>query len=88
MKKSVSELLCLLMKINDYDVKGIVCGEKYLGELLIVDFGISGVDEEKWYVVLNDGEIVEVVEWRFGLILKKKGVWLRRWKLIWLKVFI
>ena len=50
------------MKINDYDVKGIVCGEKYLGELLIVDFGISGVDEEKWYVVLNDGEIVEVVE--------------------------
>lgn len=51
------------MNINKFEkVNCIVSGVKYSGEVLIVDFGISGVDEEKWYVVLNDGEIVEVKE--------------------------
>ena len=41
----------------------VVCGMKYRGEVLIVDFGVDeGVEEDKFYVVLNDGEIVEVVE--------------------------
>ena len=41
----------------------IVSGEKYLGEVLIVDYGMGGygINEESWYVVLNDGEVVEVV---------------------------
>jgi hypothetical protein len=47
------------MKIKN-DV--LVCGEKYLGEVLICDFGVEDVEEDKWYVVLNDGEIVEVKE--------------------------
>ena len=53
------------MNINKIDnLKSIVCGEKYLGEVLIVDFGMGGmgIDEEKWYVICNDGEVVEVVE--------------------------
>ena len=38
-------------------------GEKYLGEVLIVDFGMEGggIEEDKYYVILNDGEICEVV---------------------------
>jgi len=38
-------------------------GEKYLGELLIVDYGMGGkgIEEDKYYVILNDGEICEVV---------------------------
>ena len=38
-------------------------GEKYLGEDLIVDFGMEGggIEEDKYYVILNDGEICEVV---------------------------
>jgi hypothetical protein len=47
------------MKIKN-DV--LVCGEKYLGEVLICDFGVEDVEEDKLYVVLNDGEIVEVKE--------------------------
>lgn len=52
-------LYYLNMKIKN-DV--LVCGEKYLGEVLICDFGVEDVEEDKWYVVLNDGEIVEVKE--------------------------
>ena len=48
------------MKIKN-DV--LICGEKYLGEVLICDFGVEGVEEDKWYVVLKDGEIVEVKEY-------------------------
>jgi hypothetical protein len=45
------------------DLNYVVCGIKYRGEVLIVDFGVDeGVEEDKFYVVLNDGEIVEVVE--------------------------
>jgi len=38
-------------------------GEKYLGEVLIVDFemGGGGIEEDKYYVILNDGEICEVI---------------------------
>ena len=39
-------------------------GEKYRGEVLIVDFNMEGegIEENKYYVILNDGEICEVVE--------------------------
>lgn len=49
-----------IKNIENIDV--LVCGEKYSGEVLIVDFGLGGfgINEEKDYVVLNDGEIVEV----------------------------
>ena len=41
----------------------VVCGMKYRREVLIVDLGVDErVEEDKFYVVLNDGEIVEVVE--------------------------
>jgi len=38
-------------------------GEKYLGESLIEDYGMEGggIEENKYYVILNDGEICEVV---------------------------
>ena len=38
-------------------------GEKYLGEILIVDYGMGGgeIEEDKYYVILNDGEICEVI---------------------------
>ena len=38
-------------------------GEKYLGESLIEDYGMEGggIKEDKYYVILNDGEICEVV---------------------------
>ena len=38
-------------------------GEKYLGESLIEDYGMEGggIEEDKYYVILNDGEICEVV---------------------------
>jgi hypothetical protein len=51
-------------KLNVLDFDNIiVVGEKYLGEVLIVDFGMggSGIEENKYYVILNNGEICEVV---------------------------
>jgi len=51
------------MNINNIEkINFIVSGEKYLGEVLIVDFGMGGMDikEDNWYVILNDGEVVEV----------------------------
>ena len=38
-------------------------GEKYLGESLIEDYGMEGggIEEDKYYVILNDGEICEVI---------------------------
>ena len=44
------------MKIDDV----LIIGEKYKGELLIVDYGLD-VKEDSWYVVLNNGEVKEVI---------------------------
>lgn len=40
----------------------LVVGEKYLGELLKVDYGMQGLNDESWYVVLKNGEVKEVEE--------------------------
>ena len=45
------------MKINSNFLR---VGEKYLGELLIVDYGVEDIKEDSYYVILNDGEIVEL----------------------------
>ena len=47
---------------NIENINMLVCGEKYSGEVLIVDYGMGsmGINEESWYVVLNDGEVVEL----------------------------
>jgi hypothetical protein len=45
------------MKINN---KFLRVGEKYLGELLIVDYGVEDIKEDSYYVILNGGEIVEL----------------------------
>ena len=44
------------MNINEI----IIVGEKYRGEVLIVDFGIEGVEEDSWYKIGVNGEIVKV----------------------------
>jgi hypothetical protein len=46
------------MNINDNKI--IIVGEKYRGEVLIVDFGIEGVEEDSWYKIGVNGEIVKV----------------------------
>lgn len=48
---------------KDYDnVNCLVSGQLYSGEVLIVDFNINeGIEESKYYVVLNNGDIVEVI---------------------------
>jgi hypothetical protein len=67
MKGSNILMMKIKKKLNIINVSDslnyVVCGMKYRGEVLIVDFGVDeGVEEDKFYVVLNDGEIVEVVE--------------------------
>jgi hypothetical protein len=48
--------------LNFDNVNFLKVGEKYSGEVLIVDFGMDeGIVEDKNYVILNDGEICEVV---------------------------
>lgn len=51
------------MNVLDFDnINYLNVGVKYRGEVLIVDFGMDeGIVEDKFYVVLSDGEIVEVV---------------------------
>ena len=52
------------MNINKIEnLNSIVCGDRYSGEVLIVDFGMGGmgIDENKEYVICNDGEVVEVI---------------------------
>ena len=40
----------------------VVCGMKYRGEVLIVDFGVDeGVEEDKFYVVLVEVVVIVVV---------------------------
>jgi hypothetical protein len=46
------------MKISNNFLRA---GEKYLGELLIADYGVEGIKEDSYYVILNNGEIVEIV---------------------------
>ena len=48
------------MKIENVNL--IVSGEKYRGEVLIVDFGMGEFDikENSYYVISNGGEIMEV----------------------------
>jgi len=50
-------------KLNVNKIEGVKflrTGELYSGEILITDFGMEGINEESFYVVLNDGQIVEV----------------------------
>ena len=44
------------MNINEI----IIVVEKYRGEVLIVDFGIEGVEEDSWYEIGVNGEIVKI----------------------------
>jgi len=48
------------MKIKNINL--VVSGEKYRGEVLIVDFEMGEFDikENSYYVISNDGEIMEV----------------------------
>jgi len=41
-------------------VKFLKAGEMYSGEVLITDFGMEGINESSFYVILNGGQIVEV----------------------------
>ena len=50
------------MKIKIDDSNVLIVGEMYSGEVLICDFEIEGVEEDKMYVILNDLSIVEVKE--------------------------
>jgi len=50
-------------KLNVNKIEGVKLlrtGELYSGEILITDFGMEGINEESFYVILNDGQIVEV----------------------------
>ena len=50
------------MKIKIEDSNVLIVGVVYSGEVLICDFEIEGVEEDKMYVILNDLSIVEVKE--------------------------
>jgi hypothetical protein len=52
------------LNVLDFDnVNFLIVGERYSGEVLIVDFGMDkGIEGDKFYVILYDGEICEIKE--------------------------
>jgi len=58
---TIKEHMNTKLNVNKIEgVKFLRTGELYSGEILITDFGMEGINEESFYVVLNDGQIVEV----------------------------